>query len=227
MTEELSALNKSWNICGFASVLGALYQNHVIVENIKDPNLRREKENPALKKIKENIDDAVRNQNLNTRLLSEIRTYIRILQSESSPLLNDITSFTASFGGRHAKFTIGNFIKEIDKIVDDKGKINTKRLNKDFAIAMPPDGVVDYLRRNGMSKSVKEEISKLNPVKNNVILGIGDKDKVKKPYKGLVHWVYRKNVSEIYNWGKCYREADLLKERSLNKPHFVYQIILG
>src|SRR5665213_494893 len=47
-------------------------------------------------------------------VLYEIRDYLVALQAVNSPLLQDIVSFTQTFGGAFQKFTIEGYIQSID-----------------------------------------------------------------------------------------------------------------
>ncbi len=197
---KISELNKGWGICGFASALGALHQNGVFSGT---------------------IDHAVKHNQLNTRLLAEIKTYLVILISENkSGLINEIERFTQSFGGSYSNFKIKTYIEKINSISSSPPNLN----DKGFSIAMPPNAVVDYLKRVGsLDKALIVKGPK--PVLDNVILGLGDKTKSGGEWEGLGHWVYKKNNSEIYNWGKKETLAEL---KAHNKNwQIVYQIILG
>lgn len=194
---EISELNKGWGICGFASALGALYQN---------------------KAIGGAIDQAVSHNQLNTRLLAEIKSYLVMLQSENNNLLLDeIARFTRSFGGVYASFTIQAYINKISSIGS-----NIANVGKDFSIAMPPNGVADFLRRIGGVKAVL--VGGSCPELNDAILGLGDKT-VSDQWKGLRHWVYKKGDSEIYNWGKKETRAQLLAHDA--NWQIVFQIAMG
>jgi hypothetical protein len=194
---KISDLNRGWGICGFASALGALYQNNVITGT---------------------IDRAVARDELNTRLLAEIKSYLVILQSENHTLLLDeIRRFTRSFGGVYSNFDIQTYIERVNGI----GK-NLANVSRDFSIAMPPNAVADYLRRIGGLKAVL--VGGPKPELNNVILGLGDKTKSDE-WKGLRHWVYKKNDSEIYNWGA----KETLSELMAHDPNWriVYQVAVA
>lgn len=95
-------------------------------------------------------------------------------------------------------------------------------IGQDFSIAMPPNAVADYLRRMGGVKAVL--IGGSSSTLNNVILGLGDKTKSDE-WSGLRHWVYKKNDSEIYNWGKKETWRELLTHDA--NWHVVYQVAFG
>ncbi len=205
---NISALNVSSSgagelggICGFASTLGALYENGMLTKS---------------------GSDSVGKGDLNTRVLASIVTYLRLLKSENNTqYLGEITSFTQCFPGYEA-FSIDKYIKKIESVADDPTNIK-----EDFSIAMPPNPVADFVRRNGMKavlvRGAKPEL------KANVILGLGDKTKLDK-WDGLKHWVYR-NKTTVYNYGEEYGSGDLLTKMKKLFPgtdwEIVYQLALG
>lgn len=195
---SISYLNKQWGICGFASALGALYQNNKSMAGM--------------------IDQAEAKGQLDTRLLAEIKSYLVILQSENnSLLLNEITRFTRTFGGAYSAFDIQKYIDMVNSIGKDIANVG-----KDFSIAMPPNAVADYLRRVCGVKAVL--VGGTGPNLNNVILGLGDKTKSDE-WNGLNHWVYKANDSEVYNYGRSLPLATVLQ--SDTNWHIVYQVAIG
>jgi len=177
---NVSALNVSGSgklggICGFASTVGALFENGLLGES-------------AVK----SLDKA----HLNTRVLATIVTYLRILKSENNQqYLNEIIKFTQAFPG-YETFSIDAYITKIESVVSDPSNIN-----QDFSIAMPPNPVADFIRRNGLKTVL---IRGSTPaLKSNVILGLGDGTKTDK-WDGLKHWVYCNHGGTIYNYGEAY-----------------------
>ena len=197
---NISELNQKWGICGFASSLAALYESNKV--------------------IRTTIDTASSKGHLNTRLLAEIKTYLVILKSENKThLLKDIENYTRSFPG-YGTFSIDGFIKAINR-VPTMSSLKNIHMTKDFSIAMPPDAVLDYLRRIGGFKGARE-IPK-NKKKDNVILGLSEKgaDPKTKPYKALGHWVFKRSDWVIYNWGEIVTLKDIFKTFDI-----VFQIAL-
>ena len=79
-----------------------------------------------------------------TMVLAEIKSYLRMLQAdEKTGLLSEIESFTKSFGGIHASFTIDSYIERINQVV----KTGADAKDAKYSIAMPPQAVTDYLQR--------------------------------------------------------------------------------
>jgi hypothetical protein len=197
---KISDLNKGWGICGFASSLGALFQN------------------TAYAKI---IDQAVNHNELNTRLLAEIKSYLMILMGEDNyPLLGEIERFTRSFGGVFSCFSIEKFIDKINQISSYAPYV----YDSGFSIAMPPNALVDYLQRNCEMKNAHIIACRHSGV-SNVILGLGDPAKAGNEWKGLVHWVYKKSDSEIYNYGKRVTFKQLFENSSgAGQRQVVYEI---
>lgn len=193
---SISEVNKDWGICGFASTLGALYKQGIFKDTIKR---------------------AVSRHEFDTRLLAEIKTYLVILQSEDKNiLLNEIQKFTRTFGGIYSGFTIQGYINKVNTIAVSP----PLRTDKGFSIAMPPNAVVDYLKRICDVKN-PTLVQCNSTTNNNVILGIGDKRKVNE-WKGLGHWVYKKSNLEIYNWG----QKETLTELLAHNPNWqiIYEI---
>jgi hypothetical protein len=125
-----------------------------------------------------------------TRMMAEIKTYLMMLKAEGrSDLLSDIKTFTTSFP-KYESFTIDGYITEINAAV--KGGI------PNFSIAMPPNAVVDYLKRACDFKNAKEV--PLTDTSNELILGVRDGKGKSEPLKGLIHWVYFQNKI-VYSWG--------------------------
>ncbi len=103
---KISELNSGWGICGFASSLGALHQNGLFTGT---------------------IDQAAKKNQLSTRLLAEIKTYLVILQSENkNALLNEIQRFTRTFGGVFTAFTIQAYIEKVNSISTTAPDLNQK-----------------------------------------------------------------------------------------------------
>ena len=195
---EISDLNRGWGICGFTSAIGALHQNGLLGDSIKQ---------------------AISKDQLNTRILAEIKSYFVLLQSQKHQvLIDEIEAFTKTFKG-YKDFSLQSYINGVNGIA-----INApKRRDKQFSVAMPPSAVTDYLRQMGGMKLV-QLIDNPNTKFNNVILGFGDKTANNRArWKGLGHWVYMNN-NILYNWGEKQTLPQLLKI----KPnwHIVYQILL-
>jgi hypothetical protein len=171
-TAKISEPNRKWGICGFASCIGAMYKNGFIGKTIRADHLE-------------------------TRLLAEVKTYIRMLQADGSTLVEDIQAFTRTFGD--ATFSIERFIKQIDTFYT---------IPSNTGLAMPPHALVDYLQRCYDMK--KARLAPLSPALNNVILGLVDPGGG--PYKGLKHWVFKRDVKRVYNWGEKKSLAEVMKD---------------
>jgi len=168
---DLSALNSGWGICGFSSSLGALYVN-----------------DPAIKKT---VDAAVKNGTLKYRMLAEIKTYLNLLRSKNrNDLLKEIEDFTRTFP-KLKTFTITNYIATINEIAEKEPDVT----NEKYSIAMPINGLVEYLKIVGNKTNAKATLTSTS-TKDNVILGLYDE------HKTLKHWVYKKSNAEVYNWGE-------------------------
>lgn len=127
---------------------------------------------------------------VDTRMMAEIKTYLNMLKAEGrSDLLSAIKDFTTSFPG-YGGFTIDGYIQKIN---------NAVILGvSDFSIAMPPDAVVDYLRRACDFKTSREV--DVGTAGIEFILGVRDASGASTPHKGLIHWVYYLNGT-VFSWG--------------------------
>jgi len=178
---DMGVLNASWGICGFSSSLYALYQHSPTQQS--------------------RLAQAGRTT---TRVLAEIKTYLVMLQADARyDLLGAIETFTQSFGGDFAKFTIPGFIMRINNIVTlgDQALIDLKD-DDTWGIAMPPLAVVDYLKR--MCDLRIARLVKTN-LHSELILGLcGKKMHL---YNGLEHYVYRLN-GKVYSWGQQFNSVE-------------------
>lgn len=182
---DLSALNSGWGICGFSSSLGALYVN-----------------DPAIKKT---VDAAVKNGTLKYRMLAEIKTYLNLLRSKNrNDLLKEIEDFTRTFP-KLKTFTITNYIATLNEIAEKEPDVT----NEKYSIAMPINGLVEYLKIVGNKTNAKATLTSTS-TKDNVILGLCDKTKT------LKHWVYKKSKAEVYNWGEVKSLEVVLAECDLS-----------
>lgn len=184
----LSECNNEWGICGFASSLAALYDKNV------------------LKTRAQGLD-------LPTRILAEIKTYLVILQSENSPLIQEIEAFTRSFGPPFATFRVVDFLKKINNVTNP----NVKELGKGYDVAMPVNAVIDFLKRNGKPGS---HLGAVDLKQNGVILGLGSQ----RGEGRLQHWVSKFDDDWVYNWGKRQKLSALLREK---KWGVNFQVIVG
>jgi hypothetical protein len=168
---SMGKLNTKWGICGFASALYALYTH----------SPRQQKDLSAAAGIE-------------TRMLAEIKSYLKMLQAdERKDLLDKIQIFTRSFGGQWAAFDIDKYIGQINASVNVANPANLG----DFSIAMPPEAVADYLQRICDFKLAKIWTGSGTEPKE-LILGLSSQKM--KMYNGLAHWVYLSN-GIIYSWG--------------------------
>lgn len=180
-TADISKPNIKWGICGFAAALGGLHANKLLPTTVQKAHMK-------------------------TRLLAEIKTYLRFLQADNSPLLQEIQGFTRTFPGFET-FSIVRYIQSIDNAVAD--------ITPDFSIAMPPKAVVDYLRRMYDMKNAR--LISAGEKRDNVILGFAKGKGIFGFLFGrdLKHWVYKKNDSVVYNWGKVKTLAEVKQEVGL------------
>ncbi len=171
--DDIGQLNRQWGICGFASSLYALYAH-----------------NP------QQGDSLAQAANTTTRMLAEIKTYLRLLQAdELDGLLQEIQVFTRTFGGVFANFTIDTFIDNINAIVTKTDQqLADLRDDQTWGIAMPPHAVVDYLQRVCDFRGARL----VQQIPNEAILGLCSGPGM---YRGLKHYVYLLG-STVYTWGE-------------------------
>jgi hypothetical protein len=175
--EKITEINTTWGICGFASSLTACHKDSPLIKEVK----------PA---------------DFPTRLMAEIKTFLKVLEASKSPIYKDIEALTKTFKG-FEKFNIPDFIDDINKVAVAPGKPVV--LPKGFGIAMTPEAVVKYLE---VCWDKKAKLNKGDASgKKGVILGLFDK-------KGgdLKHWVYKEDDKKVYNWGEVKSLADTLAD---------------
>jgi len=175
--DKMGLMNAPWGICGFTSSLYALH-NH-------SPATKHE----ALEKGGESA----------TRMLAEIKTYLRMLQAAGKQgILDSIEAFTQSFGG-FGIWTIATYIERINSVVTH----GATTADPNFGIGMPPAAVVDYMKRVCDFPNAREI-----PVKTVVpemILGMGTDALGMSLYDGLGHYLYSLN-NRIYSWGNQFAD---------------------
>jgi hypothetical protein len=131
-------------------------------------------------------------------VLYEIRDYLVALQAVTSPLLQDITDFTRCFGGVHAKFTIDEYIKNIDNASATEKSAAEILKDEKFGMGLPPKVVADYITRQWKMTATITEISG-SLASGDAIVGVANGSRTT-PYHGLVHYLYR-GGNKFYSWG--------------------------
>jgi len=180
--KSMGVTNAGWGVCGFTSCLYAMYEM-----------------NPAARAMLINAPQA-------WCVVYEIEEYLETLsRAGESRLLSLIEGFTRSFNG-YGDFTVNNYIKYIRTSWDKYATVNSKDLNKKiiddakFSIGMPPEVVVDYLKRM-WKRDAKFQFTSST---EDGIVGVKDPaDKDMWMYDGLRHYLYQKN-GKIYSWGESF-----------------------
>jgi len=186
---SMGNLNRGWGICGFTSTFYAMYQA-----------------NPATRGSLINASSVF-------SVLYEISDYLKLLQSAGSPLVNDITRFTRSFGKPFDTFSVPKYIQAIDKASTNMSRFislpslgvarieeSSMERNELFGIALPPQAVVDYIERVWKWRAGITEYGVGN-MHDDAIVGVRDiKNTTLKMYHGLCHYLYREN-NRFYSWG--------------------------
>ncbi len=180
--KSLGITNAKWGVCGFTSSFYAMY-----------------KESGKTQAWLCNATQAY-------SVLYEIRDYLMLLKAEASPHLATITAFTRSFGKPHHVFTIDDYIARIDWSSAQERSSAAVLADDKFGIGVPPDAVADYLRRQWKAKATVEQV--VNDSGGDGIIGVCiDNPAPTMPYKGLVHYMYRRN-GVIYSWGDIFMDVN-------------------
>ncbi len=191
MNLALGNLNQGWGVCGFTSTFYAMYQA-----------------NPAVRGWLVNASEVY-------SVLYEITDYLQALQAAQSPLLKDITAFTRSFGPPYDKFTIDNYIREVETQSENTRKWlaygndqnrqqNDKALRGAsalFGIAMPPQAVADYIERMWKWKATITEFGASGTTEDAIIGVKNPTNTAMTMYNGLCHYLYR-GGGVYYSWGE-------------------------
>ena len=180
--ESMGEMNSGWGICGFTSCLYAMYDT-----------------NPAARRCLAAAPQA-------WSVLYEIEEYLETLKQQGgTQLIGQIEAFTRTFNG-FSSFTVDNYIKYIRENWNKYATTNSGDMNaaikKDskFSIGMPPDAVVDYLKRMWKVDATSQSTGS----SSDGIVGVKDvSDKTMVLYDGLRHYLYQKN-GKIYSWGKVF-----------------------
>ncbi len=106
--------------------------------------------------------DIIMQWDIKKYIYKHIGAYLDRLEKEEPTLLIKINEFTQTFGGLFSKFTCKSY--------------KNKKVKEDISIAIPPDVVVDYLKRMfGISNAVKlDRTQKAKWHTGNAIIGFGD-----------------------------------------------------
>ncbi len=189
--KSLGVTNAGWGVCGFTSTFYAMY-----------------KESGKTRAWLQNATQAY-------SVLYEIRDYLMLLKGEASPLLGKITDFTRSFGSPHHTFTVDNYIARIDFASASERESDDILDDEKFGIGMPPEAVADYVTRMWKAKATVQMVDGADTGADGIIGVCMDnpvKDGAPMPYRGLVHYMYRRN-SVIYSWGDTFMSVNLAAPR--------------
>ena len=170
--------NRGWGVCGFTSTLYSMYEL-----------------NPGKRGL------IIKRSRIGGTVLAEIKTYLMMLKTENSLLLQDIEEFTQSFD--RPDWTIDNYINNINEAFIGDRPEQAVLMDASFGIAMPPKAVVDYVSRVW---GYNAELWKGPDPGSNGIIGVRDVTKNRWKYNGLCHWMYRSN-RRIYSWGRVFNSV--------------------
>lgn len=114
---DITVPNKDWGMCGFMSVLTALYE-------------QRRLPGPVLK------------GHMRTRLLAEVKSYLVELEDRDPALFEEIDRFQTKFGAS----PLATFIANVRSMgAQDKGDDPSDYVGAKATVAMTVNGLLDYL----------------------------------------------------------------------------------
>jgi hypothetical protein len=119
-------------------------------------------------------------------VLAEIKTYLMMLKTKNSLLLQDIEEFTQSFD--RPDWTIDNYINNINEAFCGDRAEQAVLMDASFGIGMPPKAVADYVRRVW---GYHAELWRGPDPGTDGIIGVRDVMTNRWKYNGLCHWMYR------------------------------------
>src|SRR5262245_43413780 len=167
--------NSGWGVCGFTSVVYALYT--------KRPGDRA----------------MLINATRHYTVLASIKNFLSELRAGGEvELLREIEEFNKTFHGED--FTIESYVNLINEsdITADFSKDNR------YGLAMTPKGVARYLEYWGFEAKIRKVKTFSPDLGGNAIIGV-KKPLSMNPnltrYDRLCHWMYRHN-GKIYSWGR-------------------------
>jgi len=181
---KITEVNNKWGICGFVSVLAAMYDNDLGFKGI--------------------MNEIEKKNHYKTRIIAEMSSYLSMLEADNNKLLTEVRVFTSTFGDIYNIADNKTFIeltqqyaRLVDKVLEARKRGEEISLDElhEFGIAMTPDSVQDYLYRMHNIKSNHVEDSK------NIICGCYAKND---PNKKLKHWIYVNGQGKVFTWGKEY-----------------------
>ncbi|WP_163661288.1 hypothetical protein [Adonisia turfae] len=195
----ITQVNQKWGVCGFVSALLALYDHDEAFRN--------------------KLDAIHERGHYNTRVIADMSTYLVLLKSENEDLLTEIREFTNSFGNVYRTNNNQTLIERTQNYARLVGKQAPLEKLPAFGIAMPPQGVQEYLSRN------YEINSNLVQEDRNIICGL--KGVGKGLYNGLKHWVYINKKGQVFTWGQQYNNFQDFADQHRNLVQMIFRIQLA
>lgn len=191
-----------WGICGFVSVLNSMHEDGLLKEFGTGLT----------------IDD------IHGRLAVEVLEYLRIIEQEKPGLAAEIVEFSRKLGGTASS------LSDLCLTIRTKAFVASKlqRLAQGWEgiiVAMPPDGMLDYLKRVGLNAAEKPSPFSLTAASlgsyRNCVVGVGNNDP---PYDyiSLKHWVFVNRDGVLLNWGE---RIDLKTEPLPPREDFPFEFI--
>jgi hypothetical protein len=191
-----------WGTCGFVSVLNSLYEDGQVKEFGSNLTLNA----------------------IHTRLAVEVLEYLRTIEQQNPELAAEIVEFSGKLGGRAR--TIGELCLDIRaRVVDADSTGGLAQAWEGVVVAMPPHGILDYLKRIGLQAVEKPSPFTLTAATlsgfRNCVVGVGNTDP---PYDyiSLKHWVFVNRKGVMLNWAE---RLDLTTEALPPRDEFPFEFI--
>lgn len=184
--------NDTHGICGFTSTLYALYHRRPSLQN----------------RLDQAMDDATRA----TRMMAEIKTFLRIMQAEGNQrILKAITELTRTFP-KYERWTVERYIRGISR----------QTIANNYSIAMPPEATMEYMRTAWDMRPVLSDTDQ----PGDVILGLTRTGAPRNRWKNLAHYVFQAAGGTIYSWGDQFSDIAEMNARRKRDYSVIYRIMV-
>lgn len=183
-----------WGICGFVSVLNSLHEDGKLEEFGQSLGL----------------------EEIHRRLGAEVIAYLKTIEQEKPDLAAEIVAFSRALGG-DADSILALCRRIKDYVLAAHGTGQLAIAWDGITVAMPPEGMLDYLTRAGLSARLMDGPFRLSTADlakcRNCVVGLGNNDPPG-DHDRLKHWVYVDRNGVLLNWGsRLDLTANALPER--------------
>lgn len=176
--QRMGVANYTQGICGITSCLYAIHEDRPVHH--------------------ENLSHALRPATMHTRLMAEIKTFLRMLHANGeNGLLGKIETFTRSFHG-FGNWSLGKYMASINTVTHPQfGEIPSNY----YSIALTPLAVQRYL---SLMWSVSSTLHRDYTARSHAILGLTDGKPPLTLEDNLKHYVYVDGGGRVHSWGNVY-----------------------